>query len=412
MSAVKQMVLQIALTVIAANGYPMLFLNGWGLLLIPVIVIVANTLPLFYNNGMPTFQLRICAYGNRTLKAFIYSLPFAVLGQYLNYIYLHDSHWVHGAISLALCVAVESVLFWNGMISVYLSSVQLGIRHRAAGILVGFIPIANVVMLEKILAITDKEIAFEQEKHKLEEGRKDQFLCKTKYPILLVHGFLFRDNPYFNYWGRIPKTLQSNGATVYYGEHPSALSIADSAEILADRIRMIVQNSGCEKVNIIAHSKGGLDCRYAMDRLGIAQYVASLTTVNTPHRGCEFADRLLELVPEKVQQKIAKTYNDTLRQLGDPDPDFMAAVHDLTSSHCEKFDAETPVPEGVFCQSIGTLLHSQAKEGFPLNLTYRYVKNYDGPNDGLVGVDSFQWGEKYELLDVKNDRGISHMVII
>ena len=39
---------------------------------------------------------------------------------------------------------------------------------------------------------------------------------------------------------------------------------------------------GCEKVNIIAHSKGGLDSRYMITHLGLADKVASLTTVATP----------------------------------------------------------------------------------------------------------------------------------
>ena len=41
--------------------------------------------------------------------------------------------------------------------------------------------------------------------------------CKTKYPILMVHGMGFRDRKYFNYWGRIPKILKENGADIYYG---------------------------------------------------------------------------------------------------------------------------------------------------------------------------------------------------
>ena len=52
----------------------------------------------------------------------------------------------------------------------------------------------------------------------------------------------------------------------------------------------IIQKTGCEKVNIIAHSKGGLESRYAISQLGLSPYVASLTTINTPHHGCTFVD--------------------------------------------------------------------------------------------------------------------------
>ena len=414
MSVGLQLLLQAAFTIIAANCIPLQSFGGVAIYLALPLTIVANLLPIFYMKHKPTFQLRILSHGHCCLIAFLISLPFSVATQ-LYYAW----HAISGnstlnwcLVSIAVCVIVEAVLFWNGMISVYASSVQLGIRHRAVGILLGLVPIANLIMLVRIIQITGKEIRYEQEKYALEQGRKDQFLCKTRYPILFVHGVFFRDNHYLNYWGRIPKTLQKNGAEVYYGEHPSALSIADSAQILAERIEKIVRNTGCGKVNIIAHSKGGLDCRYTIHNLGVGKYVASLTTVNTPHRGCLFADHLLEKVPRKIQMKIARTYNSTLKQLGDPDPDFMAAVRDLTSAHCTEFDAQTPPPEGILCQSIGSLLNQRSRGTFPFNLFYRYVKRFDGPNDGLVGADSFAWGGNYQMITTEDKRGISHMDII
>jgi len=48
------------------------------------------------------------------------------------------------------------------------------------------------------------------------------------------------------------------------------------------------------------------------------------------------------------------------------------------------------------------------KGRFPLNLSYHYVKKYDGENDGLVGESSFAWGERYTLLRTDGKRGISH----
>ena len=64
--------------------------------------------------------------------------------------------------------------------------------------------------------------------------RAESEICKTKYPILLVHGVFFRDFRYVNYWGRIPKELQRNGATVYYGQQQSAAAVEDSGRELAD----------------------------------------------------------------------------------------------------------------------------------------------------------------------------------
>ena len=299
-----------------------------------------------------------------------------------------------------------AVLFWNGIIFVYFTSVQLGIRLRVIGVLCGLVPVANMIVLVKMIAVCRREVSFETDKRILDESRAADEVCKTKYPLLLVHGVFFRDYPLINYWGRIPAELKKNGATVYYGEHQSALCVADSAEELTRRIDAVLAKTGAQKVNIIAHSKGGLDCRWALAH-GCADRVASLTTVNTPHRGCGFADYLLEKIPAPAQKKIEDAYNAAALKLGDSDPDFMAAVRDLTASGCEKF-AALPMPDGVYCRSIGSCLKKASGGRFPMNFTHRLVKYFDGENDGLVAEDSFRWGDDYTYLVPPTKRGISH----
>jgi triacylglycerol lipase len=299
-------------------------------------------------------------------------------------------------------------VFWNGIICVYLNSTQLGLKWRAIGIICGMIPIANLIALFFILRTTTNEYLFETEKAKINKQRTNEKICAVKYPILLVHGVFFRDFKFFNYWGRIPKELETNGAKIFYGNHSSAASIADSATELKERITEILNETGADKVNIIAHSKGGLDCRYAISKLGIGDCVASLTTINTPHRGCLFADYLLTKIPIDIKNKIADTYNSTLKKLGETNPDFLAAVNDLTDSHCNQLNAEMPTPEGVYCQSVGSVLTKATHGKFPLNFSYHLVKFFDGENDGLVSEGSFEWGDKYTLLKPLGDRGISH----
>ena len=249
-------------------------------------------------------------------------------------------------------------------------------------------------------------------KEKINKQRHDLKICSTKYPILLVHGVFFRDTKYFNYWGRIPAELETNGATIFYGNHHSASSVADSAAELKTRIIEILSETGAEKLNIIAHSKGGLDCRYAIANLGIAPLVASLTTINTPHRGCLFADYLLTKIPQKVQNKVAKLYNTTLKKLGDPNPDFLSAVNDLTDGVCRPLDREMTVPEGIFCQSVGSVMRKANGGKFPLNYSYHLVAYFDGENDGLVSEKAFCWGEKYTCLRTNSIQGISHADMI
>ena len=177
---------------------------------------------------------------------------------------------------------------------------------------------------------------------------------------------------------------------------------------MAELIHQIIRETGCEKVNVIAHSKGGLDMRAALALTDIAPYVASLTTINTPHRGCQFADYLLGKIPGKQQQMVANTYNAGAAKLGDINPDFLAAVYDLTSEKCSEFNNEIKDNPDIYYQSVGSKLNHPASGRFPLNFTYPLVKYFDGPNDGLVGEESFRWGQNYQFLTVSGKRGISH----
>lgn len=353
-------------------------------------------------------RLRTCHHGTLLLCAFCLSMLLSIAPQVFVAIRVLPYDYITCIWSLAVCYAVHFVVFWNGILCVYLTSTQLGLKWRIIGILCGLIPVVNLIVLFFILRTTFKEYLFETRKAEINKLREQDKVCATKYPILLVHGVFFRDSAFLNYWGRIPQELEDNGASVFYGNHSSAASIADSAAELKLRIAGILAKTGAQKVNIIAHSKGGLDCRYAIAKLGVESSVASLTTINTPHRGCLFADYLLTRIPAKVQNKIANTYNTTLKKLGDDQPDFLAAVNDLTDAHCHKLNMELPFPKDVYCQSVGSVLTKATHGKFPLNFSYHLVKHFDGDNDGLVSEASFVWGEKYTLLKPSAKQGISH----
>lgn len=371
-------------------------------------VLAANTLPLLIGKRYIRPRLRFLIHGSACLKIFLaaalLSIPIqTVIG--FHYLPTDPSLWLTG---LLICIGVLTLVFWNGIISLYCTSRQLGLKLRIIGALCGMIPIVNLLVLFRMLKVVNKEIQFEVSKADLNFSRKKDRICATKYPILLVHGVFFRDNRYFNYWGRIPNELSQNGCKIHYGNHPSAASVDECAEFLANRIRQITKETGCEKVNIIAHSKGGLDCRHAIAYHNAAPYVASLTTINTPHRGCKFADYLLEKIPIETQQQVAEVYNRTLRKMGEADADFMAAVGDLTSSQCLEQDNAMPLPQGIYTQSVGSKLNRASGGRFPLNFTYHLVRHFDGGNDGLVGEESFRWGEHYTFLETTSPQGISH----
>lgn len=378
------------------------------ILLFAVGYIYVNIVPNYSNRRLPKKKYRICANGCELLIYFLISTFLSIVCLIAAIWTVFRDNKALWLLDLVCVLVVEAIVFWNGIIRVYLSSSQIGVKWRAVGILCGWIPAVHLFVLVKIIRMASAEWQFESEKMIQAQERKEEQLCATKYPLLMVHGVFFRDYKYFNYWGRIPGELEAAGATIYYGNHQSAASVADSGKELADRITEIVRETGCQKVNIIAHSKGGLDSRYAISCLGMDKYVASLTTINTPHRGCVFADYLLNRIPRSAKEKVADTYNAALKKVGDENPDFISAVTDLTASSCERFNEEVPDVEGVYYQSVGSKLNTASGGRFPLNFSHHLVKYFDGPNDGLVAESSFPWGEEYTFLTTTGRRGISH----
>ncbi|MBO5914444.1 MAG: triacylglycerol lipase [Clostridia bacterium] len=408
-----KIILYTVIYTLAANSYALSAENGVYLIAAIFLALSVNLIGGFFSVSTIKARLRTSMHGAVILIVFQASAALSVVYQAIAGIfYIRADDWKGFIFSALYCIAFEALLFWNGIICVYLASYRLGLKTRVLGILCGFIPIMNIIMLNRIIKTVFEEARAETKRESLRAETVAKQLCDTKYPILLVHGVFFRDRKLLNYWGRIPKELKINGAKIYYGNHQSAASVADSAKELYDRIEKIVNSTGCGKLNVIAHSKGGLDCRYAMRYLGADKYIASLTTVNTPHRGCEFAEYLLEELPPDIVSALERFYNRTSKRLGDPSPDFLAAVKDLTAGACIPRDKEMALPEGVYCRSIGSVLLKASGGGFPMNFSYVLVKHFNGDNDGLVSEDSFKWGEDYTLLKNEHGEGISHCDII
>ena len=80
--------------------------------------------------------------------------------------------------------------------------------------------------------------------------------CQTKYPLVLIHGAGFRDLKWPVYWGRIPAALEVRGAVIRYGLQDCWASTETNAAEIIRRIDQVLAETGAEKVNLIAHSKG------------------------------------------------------------------------------------------------------------------------------------------------------------
>ena len=304
--------------------------------------------------------------------------------------------------------AIIAFSAFAGIVRLLISSRQVKIVKYIALFFTWYIPVINLIVLRLISRDAKKEFRFEQAKQELDDMRKENEVCKTKYPILMVHGIFFRDWQKFNYWGRVPKELVRNGAEVYYGNQQSANLIAISAGELRDRIEQVIKETGAPKLNIIAHSKGGLDSRYAISKLGMDKYVASLVTINTPHYGCNFVDSILAKVPDSLLQFVAKRYNKLFTVLGDTAPNFELGLRELTHSNCAKLDSELPDKQGVYYLSVMSVMKNVFSAGFPLNLGYMLNRKDGTGNDGLVVKESALRGSNTYMITKSGNRGLSH----
>src|SRR5437868_2324493 len=80
------------------------------------------------------------------------------------------------------------------------------------------------------------------------------------------------------------------------------------------------------KIVIFAHSMGGLDARYMISKLGMADRVAALVTLSTPHRGSPYADWCMINLGKRLKGL------QLMRLLGID----VRAVADLTTDACRK----------------------------------------------------------------------------
>lgn len=287
---------------------------------------------------------------------------------------------------------------------------RLRIAKRIAVWIFIWVPAVNFFLALYVRGLARQEIDHTLYKIDLDDVRADRQICSTRYPLLLVHGVGFRDFRYFNYWGRIPRELKRNGARVYYGHQEAWGTVESNALILKEKIRELQRETGCEKVNIIAHSKGGLDSRYLISCLAMADSVASLTTINTPHRGSMLVD-FLKRLPDSLYRLVCRWIDLYFGMMGDKNPDAYRASCQLSAAYAREFNRRCPDMPGVYYQSFASLMRSGFSSKL-LCIPYWVLKSLDAPSDGLVTVESARWANFRGVIRNTYLRGISHGDII
>ncbi|HPH29587.1 MAG TPA: triacylglycerol lipase [Pseudomonadota bacterium] len=243
--------------------------------------------------------------------------------------------------------------------------------------------------------------------------------CKgAPYPVLLAHGMAGFDRigP-INYFFNVAADLRARGETVIESQVAPFESSAVRGAQLAHAIDDALAATRACKINVIAHSQGGLDARYAISSLRYGDRIASLVTVSTPHQGTVIADAALGLVPGFSYDVI----NAILRAIygsghSTSEPSLKASLTQLTRDNMQRrFNSANRDDARVKYYSIAgrssaRLASSECAGGLwsnglrvdlldPLLVLPETVfvatspnPLWPVPNDGLVSVESAKWG--------------------
>lgn len=240
------------------------------------------------------------------------------------------------------------------------------------------------------------------------------------YPIVLHHGFSGWKQINLlgiHYFHEVAQTLAADGETMVFETvvDPYA-GIEVRGDQLEPQIAHVLEVTGKAKVNIIAHSQGGLDSRYVISSLGYGARVASLTTISTPHHGTALGDRLADVIPDWTDPLINAIADAIGRTILDvqSDSDLRESLESLSEFNMlHSFNLENlDDPRVEYFSYAG---RSNDAAGDPdcdgswlgndpslkdhidplLTLTGSYLKDhgqYGGVNDGIVAVRSARWG--------------------
>lgn len=207
---------------------------------------------------------------------------------------------------------------------------------------------------------------------------------RPRSPLVFAHGYFGFDSIGAlrlrrEYFRGVRGRLEALGHQVLLARVAPAAGVSRRASELAEQIRRLP----FERVNIIAHSMGGVDARYAISKLGLGDRVASLVTIGTPHRGTPIADAAARLGEwQKVRRML-----DTIGANVD-------GLYDLTTARMEEFNLVVrDVPGVAYASVVGAVTSETAKVSALLAPGFSYLQKRVGPNDGMVPAASQRWGD-------------------
>ncbi|HRK29955.1 MAG TPA: hypothetical protein PLD59_02670 [Tepidisphaeraceae bacterium] len=209
-------------------------------------------------------------------------------------------------------------------------------------------------------------------------------------PVVLHHGLFGFGNirigpfPLRYFAGRIERAITEMGHPLIIARcHPTGPIELRARQLkqLIIRDRQSLRRAN-ESVIILAHSLGGLDARYMVTHLGMADRVQAIVTLATPHRGSSYADWVVQNLGDRLGGKSL------ISKLGID----LRALADLTTGSMATFNSQTPNAPGVDYFSVAGVQNASKCAPFLLH-SHSVVFRCEGENDGVVSLNSAKWGQ-------------------
>jgi len=226
--------------------------------------------------------------------------------------------------------------------------------------------------------------------------------ASPKNPVVFCHGLLGFDTVTLGlaiaplqvtHWRGIKDALEANGTEVLITRVPATSSPIDRAKVLEEKISEVYPG---RSVHLIGHSMGGVDCRYLTTHLTKRTFnVLSVTTIASPHRGSSFADHFLTTVGRERMPSVLSLLDLLPNGGGDG-----KAFEFLTVENMRKFNEDTPDVPGVKYFSWGAVYEPGLIDTW--KWSHSVVLEKEGPNDGLVSLQSAKWGTYLGTLEDVN----------
>ena len=155
-------------------------------------------------------------------------------------------------------------------------------RQFSSGTLVSWITFVNGVFFETISTL----MVFNLYPLGLKKENDPLLLADTthpKHPVLLIHGIFHNSSAFL----KIKQRLKAFGWRQIYSLNLSTYSkgIPDLAQEISQKIDSILKDSDFKKVDIVAHSLGGMIARYYIQCLEGHPKIRHCITLGTPHQG-------------------------------------------------------------------------------------------------------------------------------